>query len=62
MSQPKFTETELKEIREAVWESLDQFASGTPVLDLQIDDVAPIFSKLELSIRQSILIKLKEFE
>ena len=58
--QLKFTDAELLEIEEAVWESLDQFAGGLPVLDLKIEDVAPIFSDDELAKRQSIIKKIKE--
>ena len=54
-----FTPDELKQIKEAVWESLDQFSGGKPVPDLTIEDVAPIFTEKELTTRQSILRKLE---
>jgi hypothetical protein len=56
----EFTDAELKEIKEAVWESLDQFSMGISALDLRPGDVNEIFTPGELKTRQSILRKLKD--
>jgi hypothetical protein len=55
----EFTDAELKEIKEAVWESLDQFSMGIPATDLRPHNVNKIFTPEELKARQSVLRKLK---
>ena len=54
------TDIELKEIKESVWETLDQFCTTGDVFSLQHSDVDPVFTEKELKTRQSILSKLEK--
>ena len=56
----EFTDIELKEIKESVWETLDQFCTTGDVFSLQHSDVDPVFTEKELKTRQSILSRFEK--
>ncbi len=64
-----FTDAELKEIKEAVWESLNQFQTKgyiapfshhLGVLRLKVEDLNHVFTEHELKTRQAIIRKVRD--